>query len=345
MKVSLQHRSSSGAQSLWGAPEKAMCTAWNTNLHGKSFTAKTPFVRKMSTPLSLRSQPNQSFNLAWSTSPLQLMPTEVTLSSCWWSALSSRKASSISRILSKENALMPKMKSMSTSLYLQRLIWTASLIILIRRSTSANSSSVAKSVLFSRILSAKATCSTASFSTPSGFSSSKWLIRCLASTTVRMPSKANLDWMNSSAKKVWATGAGSASPVVSIITASIGLFVVWAFLTMRFSPAIKSPRTVQQMQPLFISTMFSSVVNGPASRRASSMPTSPNSFSMTATRFPWFSLRMRLSNVVLPLPRKPVITVTGILSIFFGPCAAASAAFCFSANAAAPSGTKACAAA
>ena len=47
----------------------------------------------------------------------------------------------------------------------------------------------------------------------------------------------------------WATGAGSASPVVSTTTASNrpGRFI--RFCTTR----IRSPRTVQQMQPLFIS--------------------------------------------------------------------------------------------
>ena len=41
------------------------------------------------------------------------------------------------------------------------------------------------------------------------------------------------------------------------------------------------------------------------------MPISPNSFSMTAMRLPWFAVRMRLRRVVLPAPRKPVRTVTG----------------------------------
>jgi hypothetical protein len=56
-------------------------------------------------------------------------------------------------------------------------------------------------------------------------------------------------------KKVWATGAGSARPVVSTMMASN--------LPCRFiSPSMmrmRSPRTVQQMQPLFISNTSSSV--------------------------------------------------------------------------------------
>mmetsp|Transcript_32876 Transcript_32876/g.94571 ORF Transcript_32876/g.94571 Transcript_32876/m.94571 type:complete len:282 (-) Transcript_32876:341-1186(-) len=261
-----------------------------------------------------------------------LMPTEDTRSSCWCSALSDKKPSSISRILSSENALMPKMKSMSTSLYLQRLICTPSLIILMRLSTSSKSASDTRSHLFSKILSAKATCSTASFSTPSGFSSSKCMIKCLASATVKMPSRHNFCCTKSSAKNVCATGAGSANPVVSMMTASRGLLFFCAFLTIFLRPMMRSPRTVQQMQPLFISTMFSSVVRGPASMSESSMPTSPNSFSMTAIRLPWFSFKMRFKSVVLPAPRKPVITVTGILSNFLGPLAASSALFCFAAR-------------
>src|SRR5262245_61096836 len=55
--------------------------------------------------------------------------------------------------------------------------------------------------------------------------------------------------------------------------------------------------------------MFSSVF----SMISLSTPTSPNSFSITAMRLPWSSLRMRLSSVVLPAPRKPVRMVTGTI--------------------------------
>ena len=44
---------------------------------------------------------------------------------------------------------------------------------------------------------------------------------------------------------------------------------------------------------------------------ASSTPTSPNSFSMIAIFLPWLAVKMWLSRVVLPEPRKPVSTVTG----------------------------------
>src|SRR5688572_25181462 len=70
---------------------------------------------------------------------------------------------------------------------------------------------------------------------------------------------------------------------------------------------IRSPRTVQQMQPLLVSNSSSSA---PITSSLST-PTSPNSFSMTAMRLPCFSDRMRFSSVVFPEPRKPVSTVTG----------------------------------
>mmetsp|Transcript_78383 Transcript_78383/g.175683 ORF Transcript_78383/g.175683 Transcript_78383/m.175683 type:complete len:288 (-) Transcript_78383:2-865(-) len=136
---------------------------------------------------------------------------------------------------------------------------------------------------------------------------------CFASTSVRIPSKRMCCCTKSSAKNVCATGAGSAKPVVSMITPSKGFFDFFEFLMSFFKPAIRSPRTVQQMQPLFISTMFSSSAMDPPFTSLSSIPTSPNSFSMTAMRLPWFASRMWFRSVVLPLPRKPVRTETGTL--------------------------------
>ena len=167
-------------------------------------------------------------------------------------------------------------------------------------------STSARSVLLRTILSANATCSTASFSTPSGLTSSKCSLTCAASTIVMIASSRRSEAISSSMKKVCATGAGSASPVVSIRMRSKR--------SLRFIKAprmrIRSPRTVQQMQPLFISKISSSA----SSTSASSIPTSPNSFSMTAMRCPCSSVRMRLSSVVLPEPRNPVSTVTGTRS-------------------------------
>ena len=74
------------------------------------------------------------------------------------------------------------------------------------------------------------------------------------------------------------------------------------------STRIRSPRTVQQMQPFDISKISSSALM----TSAWSMPTSPNSFSITAMRLPCSSLKIRFSRVVLPEPRKPVRIVTGM---------------------------------
>ena len=52
----------------------------------------------------------------------------------------------------------------------------------------------------------------------------------------------------------------------------------------------------------------------------------PNSFSMTAIFLPWFSVRIRFSSVVLPDPRKPVMTVIGTRSSTAPPAAAIAAA-------------------
>src|SRR5262245_3272676 len=106
-----------------------------------------------------------------------------------------------------------------------------------------------------------------------------------------------------------ATGAGSASPVVSITTVSnlSRCSISWKKLRTR------SPRTVQQTQPLFICTTSWSE----ASSRWWSIPTSPNSLTMTATRRPCSAVRMRLSSVVLPEPRKPVRMMTEALEAGF----------------------------
>src|SRR5262249_5331021 len=47
------------------------------------------------------------------------------------------------------------------------------------------------------------------------------------------------------------------------------------------------------------------------------MPTSPNSFMITATRRPCSAVRMRLSSVVLPEPRNPVRMMTEAFLVGF----------------------------
>ncbi len=130
------------------------------------------------------------------------------------------------------------------------------------------------------------------------FASGASLSRCcshFASATVTTASSLALRPTLSSMKKVCATGAGSASPVVSTMMPS-------NLPLRRISPSMmrtRSPRTVQQTQPLFISNTSSSA----PTTSSLSMPISPNSLTMTAYFRPCGSDRMRLSSVVLPAPR------------------------------------------
>ena len=132
---------------------------------------------------------------------------------------------------------------------------------------------------------------------------------CLASISVTMPSNLANSLIDSSMKKVCATGPGSARPVVSMMIASRSLLKRKSLPRIR----MRSPRTVQQIHPLFlrggrgtdhalvvpgrvescvyISKMSSSVLNR-FLMSESSTPTSPNSFSMTAIRFPWLAVRI-----------------------------------------------------
>ncbi|MCY1243781.1 hypothetical protein D9M72_568140 [compost metagenome] len=78
---------------------------------------------------------------------------------------------------------------------------------------------------------------------------------------------------------------------------------------------MKSSATVQQMQPLVSSMMSSSLqASAPQPFKTSpSTPRSPNSLMISAMRLPSaFCSRLRII-VVLPAPRKPVMTVAGIL--------------------------------
>mmetsp|Transcript_16282 Transcript_16282/g.41338 ORF Transcript_16282/g.41338 Transcript_16282/m.41338 type:complete len:206 (-) Transcript_16282:62-679(-) len=185
------------------------------------------------------------------------------------------------------------------------MIFTPALMLLIADLTSAFSSSVTRSILLSSTRSAKATCCTLSLTPSSPRSSRRCLSTCLASTTVTIPSSSQYGVMASSTIKVWATGLGSAMPVVSMMIASKSSLRSRSLRTV----LVRSVLTVQQTQPLSISTICSSLC---CLMIASSTPTAPNSFSMTANLRPWLgSFRMWLTRVVFPAPRNPVMTVTG----------------------------------
>mmetsp|Transcript_60774 Transcript_60774/g.127347 ORF Transcript_60774/g.127347 Transcript_60774/m.127347 type:complete len:239 (-) Transcript_60774:121-837(-) len=217
------------------------------------------------------------------------LPTDLSCSCAC--AASERKSGSASRILCRLKASTPRMapRSMAGSrppsaLSCVRRICTLPLMALMRCSTARSSSSDTRSVLLSRTRSAKAICSTDSFSTPSGFCSSRCWVMCLASTTVMTASILANARTPSSTKNVWQTGAGSAMPVVSTMIRSNRSCRFWSFLKI----SIRSPRTVQHTQPFAMSntTSLSLKLAFRVLINASSTPTSPNSFSMTAIFLP-----------------------------------------------------------
>mmetsp|Transcript_14006 Transcript_14006/g.41741 ORF Transcript_14006/g.41741 Transcript_14006/m.41741 type:complete len:300 (-) Transcript_14006:86-985(-) len=281
-------------------------------------------MRKRSAPLSRSMISSHPVNSPRSTSPCTSIPKEVTVWSCTCSPSVSRNSGSISSVRLRSKAPIPSTCCTDTWEFCDRMMGANLLMARRRPSTRLRSpSSGTRSILFSKRRSAKATCSSASFSAPSGFSSSRCCSMCLASTSVTMPSSSKTAEISSSTKKVCATGAGSAMPVVSMMMASSALPDSWRALSF-LSTMAKSARTVQQMQP-FIISMSSSPSTRLAMffwRSASSMPTSPNSFSITAMVLPCSAVRMWLSSVVLPLPRKPVSTVTGTRMSTESVCAA-----------------------
>mmetsp|Transcript_14598 Transcript_14598/g.38872 ORF Transcript_14598/g.38872 Transcript_14598/m.38872 type:complete len:306 (+) Transcript_14598:344-1261(+) len=220
MKTSLLVRRSSGFQSSSQSPLKIMWTAWYTKRLSELAMFSTPFIRKMSAPLVCRISETHACTRSRSTSASLVMLVDVTVESCSCSPSVLRNSGSISRVRFRSKP--PTLRTFSTETLdmCERWIGANALIALIRASTRTKSSSLTRSVLLSRIRSANATCSTASFSAPSGFSSSRCCSTCLASTSVMMPSSLAKALTASSTKKVCATGAGSAMPVVSMMMPS-----------------------------------------------------------------------------------------------------------------------------
>ncbi|MNN33069.1 hypothetical protein D3C81_1468070 [compost metagenome] len=121
-------------------------------------------------------------------------------------------------------------------------------IFLLRASTSA---SLTRSTLLMTMRSAQTIWSTAWLSTPSSCRSSRCWAMCLASTMVTMASSSTSSAIGSLMKKLWATGYGSARPLVSIRMWSSRTGRATSSRTMR----TRSSRTsaVQHTQPLTIS--------------------------------------------------------------------------------------------
>ena len=104
------------------------------------------------------------------------------------------------------------------------------------------------------------------------------------------------------------SGSGSASPLVSISTRpKCGILPRSRSATRRRSAICKSLRVLQHRQPLPSNVTSSVLVRS----SASSMPTEPNSLTISAVPRPSGDARKRRTSVVLPAPRKPVTMVTG----------------------------------
>mmetsp|Transcript_4396 Transcript_4396/g.11255 ORF Transcript_4396/g.11255 Transcript_4396/m.11255 type:complete len:230 (+) Transcript_4396:1008-1697(+) len=227
------------------------------------------------------------------TSPGIVRLTLDTEVSCSWVPSVSRNSGSISRTRSRSKPLTFMTCDGETCDCCDRTIGANLLMLRSRSSTRFRSASETRSILLRMMRSAKATCSTASFSAPSGFSSSKCCSTCFASTMVMIPSNWAKFFTAGSTKNVWATGAGSANPVVSMTMPSSWSVPAATRSASFFNTTTKSWRTVQHTQPFIISTSSSlACIVVFFLSRASSMPTSPNSFSMTAIFFPCSAVNM-----------------------------------------------------
>src|SRR5260370_35300645 len=114
-------------------------------------------------------------------------------------------------------------------------------------------------------------------------------------------------------------GVGSARPVVSTsMRLKLGTSPLARLRNSSLMVRTRSPRSVQDRQSEFRVTMPSS---SDFSTKRWSSPISPNSLMITAVSASSGRRRSLFKSVVLPLPRKPVSTVTGMRC---------SAAFCVS---------------
>ena len=185
-----------------------------------------------------------------------------------------------------------------------------------------------RSLLDRMMRSAQATWSSNTSSTGSSWSSNSSAARCAVSASMseatfrrQGPAPSTTAMTPSTVTRLlivghWkarTSGLGRARPEVSMrMWSTFGVRDrIWS------SAGTKSSATVQQMQPLASSTMFSS---GQASmpqplRISPSTPTSPNSLMISASRLPPAFSRMWRISVVLPAPRKPVMTVQGTRAV------------------------------
>ena len=136
---------------------------------------------------------------------------------------------------------------------------------------------------------------------------------CFASTSVTIPSNRANSFTVSSTKNVCATGAGSAARSLDNYAIQLQrpfLDAIGEFLKY-FHQILANGTTntaIHRLNNLLLALHLRVLL-----QKRASIPTSPNSFSITAVFFLCVAVKMRLSKVVLSEPRKPVKTVTGTL--------------------------------
>mmetsp|Transcript_21312 Transcript_21312/g.37903 ORF Transcript_21312/g.37903 Transcript_21312/m.37903 type:complete len:202 (+) Transcript_21312:627-1232(+) len=187
-----------------------------------------------------------------------------------------------SRTLASSKARTPNNFATGTRACSHLMMSTAELSCLMRFSTCATVSASTRSILFTRTVLENAICAHAvPLDSRSPLLSSSFPIACLASTRAMTLSMTNARRTSGFTMNDCTTGAGSAAPVSSISTPSN-----WSpslrFIAIFCSVLTRSPRMVQQTQPLSSTTSSSAKSSCFCSTRASSMLTSPTSFSITA---------------------------------------------------------------
>mmetsp|Transcript_2214 Transcript_2214/g.3197 ORF Transcript_2214/g.3197 Transcript_2214/m.3197 type:complete len:238 (-) Transcript_2214:870-1583(-) len=232
----------------------------------------------------------KALNRRIESSPSSVNPTDLIESSCLVSWFRRMKSFCVSKILSREKA--PKFITFlrSTCEYLVSTMLRLLFIAFISSFAALISALLTRSTLFKRTTSASAICCKASLTAPFCLVSLSLFTINFASATVTIPSSLNAAETSELAKNVCATGAGSANPVVSMITPS--KFFPLSFKCFIFaSDLTRSPLVLQQIQPLLISTT-SSFSSKWVCTNLSSTPTHPYSFSMTAYFFSFCSFKM-----------------------------------------------------
>ena len=186
-----------------------------------------------------------------------------------------------------------------------------SVLLSTTRSAQANwsSNSSSSGLSWSRVWSARRSASTAAGSDAKrpAATASPSITAITPSTVTRVRISGQL--------KALIKGLGSARPEVSM--------TMWSGGSGRASRAsmvgTKSSATVQQMQPLASSTTSPSAQPSMPQdfKTSASTPRSPNSLMMSARRRPFAVFSRCRIMLVLPAPRKPVITVAGSLPLDF----------------------------